>query len=293
MSTIKNILKRFIPPSSKTVNGRLDKIEQMLLRRNADILYYSSYANLIQDTHKRTFLPFKEIHKEDEVIIVGTGPTLNFFQPTEEPLVYVGVNSAYKRENLHLDYLFCQDFKDGHLFDMDEIRNLSCVKFFGKHCLPPNHFVTADMPEHLIEDLGARKYFINHIYGPAGNTPMMTNLEYFPVMDCWTTAFSALQFAFYTHPKTIYLVGLDTSVRLGGHYNDSTIFVETQEARFMEAIKGYKKVKQFANCHYPDIRIVSINPVGLKGIFEDVYTKSFLNCYPEIRDTLEGEPIYF
>ena len=35
-------------------------------------------------------------------------------------------------------------------------------------------------------------------------------------------------------------------------------------------IAAYKKFKAFAHKYYPDIEIISINPVGLKGLFKDV-----------------------
>ncbi|MEA4924883.1 MAG: hypothetical protein VB084_06165 [Syntrophomonadaceae bacterium] len=298
MSEVLKFLKRFIPPSSNTVNSRLDYIEQLIGRIdyagnpipvnhaiNAEALYYSCWSNLIRDTHKESFGPFKGANKGCEVVIVGTGPTLNYYNPIEK-VVHIGINSSYKKENLKLDYLFLQDFAAGRIYDVEEIRSLTCIKFFGKHCSKPNFYTMADIPEHVIEEMEARKYFVNHIYGPAGNTPIMVDLEYFPVMDCWTTAFSALEFAFYTHPQTIYFVGLDTSVKLGGHYDDSSILVKAQAQRFAESVKGYKKVKQFADSNYPDIKIVSVNPVGLKGIFEDIYTESFLDAYPEIRKEL-------
>lgn len=39
---------------------------------------------------------------------------------------------------------------------------------------------------------------------------------------------------------------------------------------------------------YPDMEIISVNPVGLKGLFRDVYTESYLNDHPEIdRKTVE------
>ena len=33
-------------------------------------------------------------------------------------------------------------------------------------------------------------------------------------------------------------------------------------------------LKDFVDDYYPDIKIISVNPVGLKGLFEDMYTKS-------------------
>lgn len=45
-------------------------------------------------------------------------------------------------------------------------------------------------------------------------------------------------------------------------------------------IEGYKEVKKLVEQHYPDTEIISINPVGLRGIFRDVYTESYLNAHP-------------
>jgi hypothetical protein len=35
--------------------------------------------------------------------------------------------------------------------------------------------------------------------------------------------------------------------------------------------EGWKDLKKFAQIYYPDTEIISINPVGLKGLFTDVY----------------------
>ena len=34
---------------------------------------------------------------------------------------------------------------------------------------------------------------------------------------------------------------------------------------------GYARVKEFADHYYPDIEIISINPIGLQGLFKDIY----------------------
>ena len=38
-----------------------------------------------------------------------------------------------------------------------------------------------------------------------------------------------------------------------------------------DVIKLWLKLKKFAKTYYPDTEIISVNPVGLKGIFKDVY----------------------
>ena len=36
------------------------------------------------------------------------------------------------------------------------------------------------------------------------------------------------------------------------------------------------RIKEFARQYYPETEIISINPVGLKGLFIDQYTDDFL-----------------
>ena len=54
----------------------------------------------------------------------------------------------------------------------------------------------------------------------------------------------------------------------------------------MMIILFWSQLKDFAACYYPDVEIISVNPVGLRGIFKDVWTESYLAEHPEIRDEL-------
>ena len=38
---------------------------------------------------------------------------------------------------------------------------------------------------------------------------------------------------------------------------------------------GYARIKMFARLYYPDTEIISINPVGLRGLFRDAYTDNY------------------
>ena len=51
-----------------------------------------------------------------------------------------------------------------------------------------------------------------------------------------------------------------------------------------DMLRGYRLFKEFVTTHYPEISIISVNPVGLRGMFHDVYTPSYLNSHPEIKD---------
>ena len=40
-------------------------------------------------------------------------------------------------------------------------------------------------------------------------------------------------------------------------------------------IQKWMDLKAFAKAFYPDVEIISVNPVGLKGIFKDEYQEAF------------------
>ena len=88
----------------------------------------------------------------------------------------------------------------------------------------------------------------------------------------------ALHFALYTNPKAIYLVGCDCN--LTGYFDGTAQKTASNNIDFW--MIGYKKMKEFAAHFYPETEIISINPVGLKGLFRDVYTENYLDDHPEI-----------
>ena len=85
-------------------------------------------------------------------------------------------------------------------------------------------------------------------------------------------------FALWTNPKKIYLVGCDCS---GGYFDDLKFKISRGKL-----IKSWKKVGRFAKLNYPDTEIISVNPIGLKGLFKDVYTKDFAETL-DSKDGLE------
>ncbi|WP_330684444.1 hypothetical protein, partial [Sporofaciens musculi] len=136
------------------------------------------------------------------------------------------------------------------------------------------------------------------------NNEIYEDITYYPLMGFYSIIFQALQFAFYTRPKKILLIGCDCS--LDGH------FEKTQESLVKEMHKntekeklltkeilvllwkeGYKRIKTFTEQFYPDVEIISVNPIGLKGMFHDMYTESYLEAHPELDrskcDVLDAE----
>lgn len=59
---------------------------------------------------------------------------------------------------------------------------------------------------------------------------------------------------------------------------------------FNQSVKDWCSLKKFLEIFYPDIEIISVNPVGLRGLFKDVYTQRYLDANPQLKEEL-GENI--
>ena len=70
-------------------------------------------------------------------------------------------------------------------------------------------------------------------------------------------------FILHCHPRKIYIVGCDCT---SGFFYESEI---TFDNTYM--IEMWHEFKEYIDEFYSDIEIVSINPVGLKGLFIDYY----------------------
>lgn len=229
-----------------------------------------------RNLHAATFLPFKDINRGKEIVVVATGPSAAKYKPIKNAL-HLGVNRAFKLEGVDFDYLFIQDYRTKtYLKEANAYRKGQCQKFYG--------LVVENDPRHVVEDGEYHDFVIpNEDAEAAGALRYRTDLQDLrhanecrfrydltsgPLGDFWSIAFPALQFALWTHPKRIYLVGCDCSNAgyFGSGGSSNSLGVDC-------TIDAYLKLKTFARRYYSDVEIVSINPVGLKGIFRDVYTE--------------------
>jgi len=290
LQRLKRFLKRFLPPSSRTVNGRLDTIEQTMSGRlntieqkvnsirtanERNIFYLTCKANEIHAVHTDTFLPYKNIYHGQAVVLVGAGPTLNYYTPIQNA-AHIGVNGTYRNKSLKLEYLFVQDFADegpGGVFSMDEIRALTCKKFVGQYITSlPDNMLSMIAPQYAAQYVGAKTYFVDDYFPGCTDYRIPINIEYYPIVDNASTIFAALQFALYTHPKQLYIVGCDCSYQYGQHFDSS----QGASMHIDLVRKNWDLMKKHISTYYPDIEVFSVNPVGLVGLFNDIYTPEYL-----------------
>lgn len=217
-------------------------------------------ANIVSDVHSKVFSKYKNANEGKDIVIVACGPTMKDYVPFEN-VIHIGVNKAYQNEKIKFDYLFAQDYtavKD-HL---DNIVSYPAVKFLGNYITGINGYLKeCIIPMKYYNNLDVNMYFSN-----VPRNFMYPYLEHCGLFDYHSVIFSVAQFALYTNPRRIYLVGCDCSD--SGYFDGSK-----QAGKSSHLVYGWQKLKEYKDTYYPDIEIISINPVGLKGLFEDKYTQ--------------------
>ena len=227
--------------------------------------------NEISDLHKNTFKCYQNYYRDKDIVIMGTGPSAKFYKPLSN-VINIGLNRAWEYEGLNFDYLFTHDpsneEKAKEIMDgLGKIKEAVFVgKFFHRHI---GRDSWEEYPEVAHEKI--KRYYSNQ--SNDGRAYIHQNICYHPLMDYMSIVFPALHFALFTHPRRIFLVGCDTTIDAGDHFYDD----ENEKSVFATNVMkvGFIKAKEFAEQFYPDTEIISVNPVGLKGLFSDIYTDDF------------------
>lgn len=228
--------------------------------------------------HQKTFLPYKNYcHGEKAIVVCGAGPTLQEYQPIEGA-VHIALNRAFLYPKVAFDFVFAQDFDGIKMVQQEliEYRGNSCVKLLGKSNGGPK-----EIPESLVLKCNALRFATDAYMIQSGWwSQFVLDIDSRPIGNMPNVGLSVMQFALYMNPSKIYLVGCDMS---GGHFtnrNQAIEEIETEKQELEERwgkqeklIAKWKECKEFASKYYPDTQIISVNPVGLKGVFKDWYQK--------------------
>lgn len=252
-----DVLYKFALFSDSVAN----KIMRKLIRYSANQL---CEINHIQTVHQESFEKYKNCNIGKDIVIVAAGPSLHYYKPLTSA-IHIGVNNTYKlQDTIKFDYMFAQDYANGKSKVMiQNIYNMKCEIFFGITLGDSMHEIL--IPESMT--VGVHRYFFSNSL----NKRINPDIRFYPLMDFNSVVFPAIHFALFTNPKRIYLVGCDVSS--DGHFDAKDINILNDNIKMMKI--GYNKVKEFAEKHYPETEIISINPVGLTGLFKDEYTTDF------------------
>lgn len=257
---------------------KIKKYDRTFSRFSETVARETYSALEVSKLHSKVFPQFRHCNKDKNVTIIGCGPSIKYYN-NEADFVNIGLNKAILMDNINFDSTFC--FDSGILEKcpgyLDLIKKKKYKKFIGK-------FLHPDFDYNFPEIKDEEKYNIYRYYGAKRHGfPNLRDFEYslhtdistYPLADFYSVSFAALHYALYTYPKKIYLVGLDTAP-IGNFFDGNTSY------NYKKMIMGYKKFKEFAKRYYPETEIISINPIGLKGIFKDVYTQSYINEHTEL-----------
>ncbi len=229
-------------------------------------IYLNAFAE-----HQKVFPKYKNCHKEKKLVLLASGPTLDDYEPQSDVL-FMGVNRSFLSGKADLDYLFVQDLISDIQDQIDEYQGNSCKKFYGMHYLVPGI-----AESHADKAHAERYYFVDiNMLSP---WPFPIDCSVMPFNTYSSVVFPAAVFALWTGVKELYLVGCDTN--LNGYFGG----VDKNTLCLDNVIYGWKKFKEFAEIWYPETEIISVNPVGLRGLFHDVYTESYLDKHPEVAET--------
>lgn len=216
--------------------------------------------------HSRVFPKYKNKHEGKDFVILATGPTLCRYKKIEDA-IHIGVNKSFLFFP-DLDYWFAIDNSVTNEYHL-ELQQTHFTKFFGvcsssnrDHLyLSRNQGKLWNYSDRLISKFeNAEKFYFDH-----PSESINRDIESQALPDLGSCVFSAVYFALYAGARRIYLVGCDCAAN---GYFDKT----AQSDRFNSdlLIKGWKNIQYFIECFYPDVEIISVNPVGLKGIFPEI-----------------------
>ncbi len=223
-----------------------------------------------QQLHSIIFPKYHNIFMNQDVAVVGAGPTLQNYLPLDNT-IHIGVNRTFLYNKIKFDFLFVQDYGAAKHY-LDDFVKYDCHKFLG---ISSNDKIC--IPEYFYNLPNIEGYYTQYPF-----SGFFTDISQNPLGDYASIIFPALNFALYTHPRRIYLVGCDCN--LNGYFNNEKMQMPDNilKSCLSHNKRGWNDFKQFVQYHYPDIEVISVNPVGLKGMFHDMYTKSYLREHPEI-----------
>lgn len=215
---------------------------------------------------------FKNAHKGRSAVLFLTGPTLDEYVEPEPDLVKVGVNTAIFHYDLDLDYYFIQDpgqksHENSYINRQSEYDSYqpNIQKFYGTTLSPllrDNAKAAGAMPyQFTYGPIISRNK--SKIEDPSVLPEFSSNLKATNVAAAGSIAFPALQFLLWTGVSRIYIVGADIT--------DSKRFNEdapSQDYLAQNHLGRWKEFESWVADAYPHVKIIPLNPVGLRGMFQ-------------------------
>ena len=245
---------RIIDKVSNKINSFAKKIYKNLpWVLVVDYMQAVSMAQIVNPALKK----YRNCFSNKDVYIVGGGETVKLFDPKKRSNdVYIGINRAFRDERYEFDFLFAQDqFSEG-FEEFIGYRGDKCTKLLA--IVPKNTY-------YKMNTIGLEGRFEQYVLASRTMKDIPYDISIEPFADLCGTGFSAIQFAIYGNAKSINLIGFDCTV--------GDIFCsENKLHNFAYQLPSWYLIKNHAKQLGVLERFCTINPVGLKGLFKDIYS---------------------
>lgn len=216
---------------------------------------YRLFLEEVSNIHRSSFCNFKNIFQGRDVVLLGCGATLNFYEPIRDA-IHVGVNHSFLKNEIPLDYFVTTDY---NISIINNIKTIKATKFIGRTALYPR----ICYPTTKIAEAGGSPYFVYD----ANFLPSLSRFNIFenPFPDYHSVIFIALQIVLLGNPAKIYLVGCDC---VPNHFDTNEGGKFLIHSTFVRSWQLFREMLQEKS---PSLPIISVNPIGLKDFFIDLY----------------------
>ena len=232
--------------------------------------------------NREVFGEFEGRHAGQSCLFFGTGPTLTEFDDVgfSKDVVRIGSNELVHTD-IVLDYYFIGDAEPGPPPNKGYLAN---PKIYDEYAPRIQKFVRdpiwrnvgAHGSSTIPAGMPGARYYKCHIGGRRGDTSQPYSIDSWrpdildrPLYAYSTISFEALQFILFTGVTSIYLVGHDCDYT-NGTFQSPNANGEFHKSCGPDQCGGWEMAKKYISENFPEVRILSVRPVGLKGLFDDV-----------------------
>jgi glycosyltransferase involved in cell wall biosynthesis len=266
-----------------------------------DNIYFNAIKKMLKELsavqNKYIFGEFKNVFVDKTIVLVAGGPTVTDFIPIQNA-IYIGVNGvaagASELENfkhIKFDFMFIH-----HRSTMIKHKQMCSMLHRKSVVFYANGLYFADtFPAVKLRGFDTREYFASDLHGKASvlqnKQKFLKEIGKFQFDITKTAPFvlnsvvnPAFHFCLFSGAKRIYLVGCDSIIKISvsdadHFYHIKKSYIKKQygsnSSVTTDITLSWKFLKEIAKKNAPDTEIISVNPVGLKGLFhKDIYTKN-------------------
>lgn len=219
---------------------------------------------------KNPFGKYKNAHKNESVILYGSGPSIQKFN-TSKNVLKIGMNEQIYLD-LDLDYWFMGDPRNRQpekfrncKKDYDDYRPKIAKFIRWKLGVPRRQKMPYNMPHST--------YYLAKYQDFKDTCLYKKNIDEGTLPSYKSITDEALQFALFAGFKRIYLVGHDCDYSSGTFRTERHAESASEEEELL--LLNWGHIKEWVKENYPDVEIYSINPVALR-IFEEVSEKDII-----------------